>query len=124
MEEYNFNIYDERVIYLLEVASYFNSENRSLSENKMQCIYGGNGCAIGMKIQDKELCDRLDNGGGSSVSNINTFIQIPSELRIYGHDFLSQIQSLHDIRSNWDKNGIKHEDQFWNIFDNHCIQKL
>ncbi len=129
MKKNKFDIYDERIIYLLEVASYFNSGNRSeitFLGNQKKCIYGGSGCAIGIKIKNKSLCERLDTGAGGTGTAVNKphiYNKLPVYLKKYGLDFLKIIQQLHDSSSNWDNYGLFSESRFWEIFDEYCIDE-
>jgi hypothetical protein len=96
-----------RLEFLNETINFFNSTNRSF-KNK-GCHYyleGKDGCAIGRKITDKDLCRELDKMLDSSVSNIEVFESLPMELKILGMTFLKKVQLLHDIGTHWDEHGI------------------
>ncbi len=101
-------IKQKRLALLDETAAHFNSKNRSATPNG--CFYGGIGCAIGRKIEDKELCAKLDekwdSEQGSSVGNCAVFRKLPGDLRKLGQSFLRDLQLLHDTDHNWDSKGL------------------
>lgn len=101
-----------RIELLNETVSFYNFNNRSVDVETKNCFYyleGKEGCAIGRKISDKELCKELDkriSSGCSGVNNSIVFNSLPEELKILGQRFLSYIQGLHDANSYWDESGL------------------
>lgn len=97
-------------LFLNETVAHFNLTNRSYDEKSYLCLYAGIGCAIGRKIDDKQLCAEFDslcdNQIDSSVNNNTVFFKLPKELQELGQDFLYTIQKLHDDAGNWSINGI------------------
>lgn len=98
---------EDKLKLLDETAKFFNLGNRCV--HHLKCRYfieGMAGCAIGRLIEDKELCREFDRLDWPGVSNNHTFGLLPLDLQEYGQDFLSKLQDLHDIESNWDENGL------------------
>lgn len=95
--------------FLKETIEHFNLNNRGMMNGK--CSYEA-GCAIGRKIADKDLCRQLDERAGpnspdsSAIDDQVTFSRIPLELQQYGVRFLSSLQRLHDVTSNWNNDGL------------------
>ena len=97
---------------LEDTVKFFNSENRCINQYG-GCNYyleGKEGCAIGRKIEDKELCKELDKGLGpdleSAVDKISVFNRLPDNLKELGQKFLYRLQRLHDDGENWIRSGI------------------
>lgn len=99
----------KQLVYLDEVKDHFNSSNRA-AEITNGCQYqteDGRGCAIGFKIEDKELCKKLDTVADiTSVSNKIVFDLLPLSLQEYGQLFLSHLQDLHDTSQYWNQDGL------------------
>ena len=120
----------KRKALLDETAAHFNLNNRSTEFPTIiyqRCIYSGVGCAIGRKIEDKELCKKLDQSDpfmskGSAVSNDYIFNQLPDHLRELGQDFLVDLQRLHDFAENWNENGLSGQGKhvYELILKQHC----
>jgi hypothetical protein len=96
---------------LNDTCQFFNSNNRCTIRDGLQCVYvneNEEGCAIGRLIEDKKLCKKLDLGfeGKFGVSELRIFDLLPPDLKEYGQDFLSRLQSLHDRRQNWTPTGL------------------
>lgn len=93
---------------LNETISFFNLGNRCIgSDSSTACFYyyeGKEGCAIGRKIEDKELCKSLDKEG--AVTRNYVFNLLPDNLKELGQDFLINVQGLHDTISFWTKTGL------------------
>ncbi len=108
-----------------ETASHFNSTNRSVEKGVSisVCIYSGVGCAIGRKIEDKELCKKLDWQIESAVSSDNTFQMLPENLKELGQDFLTELQNLHDAKGNWIESGLSDEgyQKYYKIIKEFCV---
>lgn len=90
---------------LNDTINHYNSNNRSSSISG-QCYYypvsdKSEGCAIGRLIKDKELCKDF---GCRNLSDV--FEQIPNELQELGKEFLMELQNLHDLKENWNENGL------------------
>lgn len=101
-------IKSKQLAFLNETISHFNSNNRGYNHERGQCSYVA-GCAIGRKLTP-ELCEKLDNDpGDKAVSNTPIFNQLPDELKELGRDFLSDIQELHDLGSNWNETGLSYQ---------------
>jgi hypothetical protein len=104
----------KQLAFLEETVNFYNSDNRTFEVdeegNEFKCVYymeGKPGCAIGRKIEDKELCKKLDSErAGTGVSNDHIFNQLPIQLKELGKDFLHKVQQLHDSGINWDEKGI------------------
>jgi hypothetical protein len=88
-----------------ETCKHFNSTNRSVGRFS-ECKYGGVGCAIGRKIPNKRLCDRLDGEYTTSVDDPSIFNKLPAKLKELGQDFLTDLQKLHDEENNWNEKGL------------------
>lgn len=97
---------EEKLALLEETVNHFNLRNRS-TRAAGRCIYGGVGCAIGRKIQDKNLCNELDNAPMTGVSAI--FDRLPEDLQKFGKPFLAQLQDLHDDIDFWTRSGISYK---------------
>lgn len=95
--------------FLDETIAFYNSTNRGTSEGG-GCKYyveGKEGCAIGRKIADKELCKKLDKSkNGSGIGLEWVFCQLPTDLQELGQDFLKAVQLLHDDSNNWNETGL------------------
>jgi hypothetical protein len=84
------------------------SKNRSINNN-LTCIYSGEiGCGVGRLIEDKALCDRLDDLGGicSGVCLSYIFEQLPENVKELGQEFLKDLQRLHDHAHHWSTKGL------------------
>jgi hypothetical protein len=91
---------------LKETIAHFSVNPRSTmsGEDTPNCTYSGVGCAVGRLIKDKRLCRKLDkNPTGNSVDEV--FTKLPAYVKVYGVDFLSDLQDLHDVASNWTEHG-------------------
>lgn len=109
---------EQMLDYVNEVANTYNSTNRAskvipATEDKPEssggCYYffeGTQGCAIGRRIPDKELCKTLDKQDATGVGNNAVYNLLPDNLKIYTKSFLSDIQSLHDYAENWIPTGL------------------
>ena len=106
----------QREVLLNETIAHYTSSNRSI--NGDVCNYKpsktSEGCAIGRKIADKELCTILDSTSlslkdGTSVFYV--FYLLPEDLKILGKEFLSELQDLHDSPNHWNKTGLTYEGQ-------------
>lgn len=98
---------EQMLEYLIEVAKAYNSTNRA--EVSGACKYfleGTEGCAVGRRIKDKELCMKMDCNGESMVSSDTTYNMLPDELKIYSKGFLRSLQRLHDDTENWNATGL------------------
>ncbi len=104
------DIKQKRLAFLDDTAGFYNSNNRCVTDAG-GCRYylkGKSGCAIGRHIEDKKLCQEFDSNFEfmTGVSDESIFEKLPDDLKELGVGFLAQIQILHDIRSNWDENGL------------------
>jgi hypothetical protein len=99
----------KQLAFLEETVAFYNLDNRCVTGGG-NCRYhlpGKEGCAIGRKIVDKNLCRLLDDwDGDTGVSEIEIFEQLPEELQLLGKRFLEEIQELHDDEDNWTLEGI------------------
>ncbi len=102
------NIKQKRLAFLNDEISFRNLNNRSTTgAGGISCLYGGIGCAIGRRIEDKELCRTLDNHLKSWISKDTLiFALLPADLKELGIDFLAKMQRLHDDSSNWTAEGL------------------
>lgn len=101
----------ERLKFLQETIEFFNLTNRCVGPDNGNngCLYfkeGTEGCAIGRKIEDKELCKIFDAYPNGAPVGGKVFALLPLELQKYGPDFLDHIQNLHDDERNWDNQGL------------------
>ena len=101
----------KRLALLTETVEHYDIYNRSFRDDS--CFYapggGSEGCAIGRKIEDKELCALLDSYlkiDGKDASVHTNFDMLPDDLKQYGASFLINLQGLHDKASNWNESGI------------------
>lgn len=98
----------ERLSYLDEVAGHFNTGNRSVRNGL--CVYyhpEHGGCAIGIKIPDKDLCRKLDEFYTSfKVADSDVFNLLPLDMQEFSKDFLECVQRFHDKGNNWTKTGL------------------
>ena len=102
----NMKTINERRLEILE----WEKNNRNLNNRSVDggiCKYSGPiGCAVGRLVDDKELCEKLDNrkdGKGTGVRRV--FNRLPDSVKELGIDFLSSIQYLHDNDCYWDDAG-------------------
>lgn len=99
----------KQLAFLEETVAFYNLNNRCVSLSGM-CRYhidGKDGCAIGRKIKDKDICHNLDSfEGDTGVDEVEIFEQLPPELKELGQNFLYRIQVLHDTKDNWRSDGI------------------
>lgn len=102
-------IKQRRLELLEETAAHFNSTNRSTNKDGGCNYYPVNsnseGCAIGRKIADKEICKLLDSRGHYIHRN-DAFNLLPKELQELGQEFLKRLQNLHDSEGFWDEKGL------------------
>lgn len=110
----------KQLAFLEETAAYYNSNNRAKQKlpngNKSGgCFYTividgeERGCAVGRKIADKELCERLNKMSSlpnCSPSANDVFSLLPPDLQELGSDFLVAIQTLHDYDGHWNEKGL------------------
>ena len=99
--------------FLEETCSYYNSTTRNTND-KGYCKYypahdKTEGCAIGRKIADKDLCKKLDSISFNGIFRDEIFNKLPYNLKELGKNFLDYIQNLHDKPLNWDENGLSEE---------------
>lgn len=115
----------KRLELLNETIAHYTSKNRSVLTKTFEnidgvvlpsgrCLYfppneNSEGCAIGRKIEDKELCKKLDTGNYGSVSQTKTFNELPESLRVLGQSFLGAVQSLHDGEGFWNEGGLSYK---------------
>ena len=96
---------NERRLEILE----WEKNNRNLnnrSEDGGICKYSGPiGCAVGRLIDDKELCEKLDNSKDGNTGVRSVFDQLPDSVKELGEDFLARLQYLHDNECYWDDAG-------------------
>lgn len=99
----------KQLAFLEETVAFYNLGNRCVTEGG-SCRYyieGKDGCAIGRRIADKALCERLDNNpNGCGVINDFIFEELPRDLRELGRKFLQEVQTLHDEKHCWTETGI------------------
>ena len=102
----------KRRAFVEETAAHYNSKNRSMNTKNGACMYspahaGTEGCAIGRKVADKNLCRTFDEQYcNSAVSATSVFTQLPPELQELGVDFLDEVQLLHDETYYWCEGGL------------------
>jgi len=101
-------IKQRRLEVLEDTCRHFNSKNLA-EDGRGVCLYAL-GCAIGRRIPDLALRERLDRCGiSSSVRNDHIFRLLPAELQELGKDFLSDLQVLHDTKGNWNETGLSNK---------------
>ncbi len=108
METTTKTIQQLRLEYLDEVANYYNTGNRSVSINGESCVYDdgkGHQCAIGRRLSP-ELRTKFDQRDSYFTVIHYIFNELPENLKIYGQEFLSILQSLHDRNANWNDKGL------------------
>lgn len=96
---------------LEETAAFYNSRNRCVT-GKSKSMYDGayyrpeypHGCAVGRMLTMNERKDMELRHPSTTVFGI--FYDLPYDIQVFGKDFLTQLQGLHDNGSHWDKNGI------------------
>jgi hypothetical protein len=97
---------NERRLEILE----WEKNNRNLNNRSVDggiCKYSGPiGCAVGRLIDDKELCEKLDNSKDGSTGVRRVFYQLPDSVKELGEDFLARLQYLHDNIVYWDDAGL------------------
>lgn len=96
--------------FLLDMLAYYAEDpvNRR-NFNETGCKYypvsdKSEGCAVGRKIKDKELCKMLDDLEDPGVGNV--FDDLPDDLKVCGKNFLTFVQVLHDSMMSWDITGL------------------
>lgn len=97
---------------LEETVTHYTLSNRNSLNGK--CYYypvnpNTEGCAIGRKIADKELCKQMDAMKETAVSDTQIFNLLPIELQELGIAFLTELQRLHDLNSYWCKTGLSEQ---------------
>ncbi len=96
--------------FLLDMLTYYIADPVSRRNfNNTGCKYypvstKSEGCAVGRKIKDKQLCKMLDDFENPVVRDI--FDDLPDDLKVYGQNFLTVIQDLHDSHTSWDITGL------------------
>ena len=110
----------KQLAFLNETCSHFNLSNRSTTDEYGCQYYPAHdeteGCAIGRKIADKDLCKKLDNNFKNEFKNPTTSVKhkeifdlLPSELKELGQSFLQAIQGLHDTEHYWTLEGLSND---------------
>lgn len=93
--------------FLNKTVKYYNSTNRGINPRTKYCTYR-NGCAIGRFLKEDD-CIKLDElrwGIGDILADEELAKLIPTKIKNLGRKFLSQIQILHDVSSNWNETGL------------------
>jgi len=90
-----------------------NLTNRSQLDVGTSCHYSALigkpfGCAVG-RLLDEDLAEALDGMPESSVSRLDIFKILPQDVKDLGLPFLRELQTLHDIPSNWTDEGLSEE---------------
>ena len=117
---------------LEDTIKYYSENPERRCVNVKSCYYSpitankesiSEGCAIGRHL-DKDFAlqiDKLDSNdkfyGDSGIIKVLSFMlkeeenksKFPDWMLKMSPDFLSEIQGLHDVNSNWDKNGLTQE---------------
>ena len=102
--------------FLTDTLQYYTTDpkRRCIDVARGQCFYSpenagkvgiSEGCAIGRHITNS-LALILDGSMTTAVSSEVVFEQLPLKLRKLQKFFLSDVQSLHDRKENWSKNGL------------------
>lgn len=100
-----------RTAFVLDFLNHFTSENRGIHKNL--CSYE-HGCAIGRflpKDYARELDIRENTYGWKEP--LNNDPRTPNWLRSLGHEFLLEVQKIHDGRKNFDEYGAFKKTCFW-----------
>lgn len=105
-----------RTAVLQDTIEYYSQDpegRRCKDEN--ECCYSPNtidkettsdGCAIGRLLSPK-LREELDiYYEGVAVSNDDLFNELPQAVQELGQEFLRKLQSLHDVDTNWNSEGL------------------
>lgn len=97
----------DKLEYLAEVCGGYTASTRAVDTSKKVCTYSATekapcGCAVGRRIEDKELCKSFDGMG--TVHHI--FRKLPYSLSRFGAVFLRELQKLHDHEDNWNDCGL------------------
>jgi hypothetical protein len=95
----------EQLAFLVETATHFNINNRGHDKINGGCSYLL-GCAIGRKIEDKDLCRTLDTMTVQGRSFSAVFEKMPPFFQSLGIGAVRATQHLHDEIDNWDENGL------------------
>jgi hypothetical protein len=99
----------KQLAFLEETVAFYNLGNRCVQGDGVTCRYhidGKDGCAIGRRIADKELCKHLDKFENTGVLERRVYDLLPESLKELGQSFLSKVQQLHDTSFYWTKTGI------------------
>lgn len=99
---------------LLDTINHYNVNNRCVSNGN--CRYSpkilglegvSKGCAIG-RFLDPELAYKIDEENGEIAMErlIEKDYPLPEWMRNMSISFLQEIQTLHDIASNWNETGL------------------
>lgn len=98
-----------QIAFLTETAQFYNSTNRGVKPGSINsCSYGAC-CAIGRKLTPelrKELDEIVLSEGDGCVNSTEVFEKLPEWMKQLRPTFLRVVQVLHDMASNWDKNGL------------------
>jgi hypothetical protein len=95
------------------IAGHFNLTNRgtNVTPNGVKtdsCRYfitkGGPRCAIGILMTEEEA-EKFERNIGGAICE-SSFPQLPKRLQSLGLEFLSELQQLHDQKSNWTNTGL------------------
>lgn len=106
------NVDERRKAFLLDVAGFYNLNNRALAEDGA-CVYSSTnvspGCAIG-RCLSLSLRKRLDQCQDKDICNIYDKLylrnRLPKWMTEMGPEFLSTAQRFHDNANNWTDNGL------------------
>ena len=106
------NVDERRKTFLIDMAEFYNSGNRSVDEDSF-CVYSGGsfspGCAIG-RCLGPSLRKRLDQCEDKDIYNIYDKLyllnRLPKWMTEMGLEFLGDAQSFHDDYTNWNKTGL------------------
>jgi hypothetical protein len=75
---------------------------------KYQPTETSRGCAIGRHLP-LYLAQEFDTYANASVSTCKIFDQLPQNLKELTQQFLTMVQNLHDVKSNWSVDGLSRE---------------
>ena len=102
----------KRQAFLDNTLAYFNSSTRCVDGTN--CQYAptatSEGCALGRKMEDKELCAELDTMSVNATDK-RVIGALPVEIQELGVEFLYSLQKLHDNKFNWTETGLSEKGQ-------------
>lgn len=95
--------------FLIDMLDFYTQDVTKRATSGNQCKYktsDGKKCAIGRHIPDDKYIPEIEGYGVCGSGIISPFGLLPIEIQSLEADFLSKVQTLHDVSSYWGAIGL------------------